>query len=53
MRNNNKPSSAKLLAKIDNELKNLLANDLRMFMENNPFLMRKKQAMTPSTLSVA
>jgi len=53
MKNNRKPSSTKLLAKIDSELKNLLANDLKMFMENNPFLMRKKQAMTPSTLSVA
>ena len=53
MKNNRKPSSAKLLAKIDNELRNLLANDLKMFMESNPFLMRKKQAMVQSTLSVA
>ena len=50
---NNKPSASKLLAKIDNELKNLLASDLRKFLSNNPFLAGKKQAMVQQTLSVA
>ena len=53
MKTFNKPAASKLLTKFDNELKNLLANDLREFMAKNPFLRSKKQAMMQPTLSVA
>ena len=53
MKTYNKPAPTKLLAKFDNELMTLLANDLKEFMGRNPFLMRKKQAMTQNTLFVA
>jgi len=53
MKTYNKPAPSKILAKFDNELKNLLANDLKDFMNRNPFLMRKKQAMMQNTLFVA
>ncbi len=47
-----KPATSKLVASFDNELQNILSQDLKAFMARNPFLMRKKQAMT-TTLSVA
>jgi len=53
MKTNNKPAVSKLLIRFDNELKNLLSKDLELFMEKNPFLMSKKQAMMRSNLSVA
>jgi hypothetical protein len=48
-----KPAASKLLIRFDNELKDILLNDLMAFAKNNPFLMRNKQAMMPSALSVA
>ncbi|HWZ02446.1 MAG TPA: hypothetical protein VNX40_02485 [Mucilaginibacter sp.] len=42
-----KPSAKKLLIRFDNELKNLLANDLKSF------LLSKQQALMESNLSVA
>ncbi|MDB5006905.1 MAG: hypothetical protein JWQ84_370 [Mucilaginibacter sp.] len=53
MKTYKKPAASKLLIRFDNELKNLLANDLKSFMERNPFLASKKQAMAQHTLSVA
>ena len=53
MKTYKKPAASKLLTRFDNELKNLLTNDLKLFMAKNPFLMLKKQAMVQSTLSVA
>ena len=53
MKTINKPSASKLSARFDKELKDLLSNDLRLFMAKNPFLMRNKQAMVQPTLSVA
>ena len=53
MKTYKKPAASKLLTRFDNELKNLLTNDLKLFMAKNPFLMLKKQAMEQSTLSVA
>ncbi|MDB4921591.1 MAG: hypothetical protein JWQ54_3574 [Mucilaginibacter sp.] len=53
MKTYKKTAASKLLAKFDNELMNLLANDLNSFMSRNPFLMSKKQAVIQSTLSVA
>jgi hypothetical protein len=48
----NEPAASKMIMRFDNELKRLLANDLKTFMSRNPFLMRKKQALA-NTLSVA
>jgi hypothetical protein len=48
-----KPTAIKLMTRFDNELKNILANDLKVFAANNPFLMRNKQANMQQTLSVA
>jgi hypothetical protein len=53
MKTYKKPAASKLLAKFDNELMNMLTNDLKLFMARNPFLMRKKQAIAQSTLSLA
>lgn len=41
------------MTRFDNELKNILANDLKLFTIKNPFLMRNKQANVQNTLSVA
>ncbi len=43
-----KPAVSKLVKKFDNELKNILMNDLQLFMAKNPF---RKQNVT--NLSVA
>jgi len=48
-----KPASTKLLVKYDNELKNILLNDLKAFMDSNPFFTIKNQAAAQSTLSLA
>jgi hypothetical protein len=53
MRTQNKPATSKLVRRFDNELKDLLINDLKSFMEKNPFVMRNKQAMMQHGLSVA
>ncbi|WP_428327589.1 hypothetical protein [Mucilaginibacter sp.] len=53
MKTYKKPAASKLLAKFDNELKSLLSNDLKEFMDRNPFLRNKKQAAMEQTLSVA
>ena len=53
MKTYKKPAASKLLTKFDNELKSLLSSDLKAFMDRNPFLMRKKQAMVEHTLYVA
>ncbi len=48
-----KISTTKLVAKFDNELKNLLMEDLRSFKAKNPFLSRNKQEAVQQTLSAA
>ena len=53
MKTYKKPAASKLLKRFDNELMNILSNDLKSFMNNNPFLMSKKQALNQPTLSVA
>ena len=53
MKTYNKPAPSKILAKFDNELNNLLANDLREYINSNTFLMRKKQAVIQNTLIVS
>lgn len=53
MKTYNKPATSKLVARFDNELKSLLMNDLNAFLNKNPFLKSKRQAMVQSTLSVA
>ena len=53
MKTSTKPAASKLLIRFDNELKNILTNDLKIFMEKNPFLMNKKQALTPQLMAVA
>jgi len=53
MKTQNKPATSKLIRRFDNELKNLLTNDLKSFIEKNPFLIRNKQASVQHELSVA
>jgi hypothetical protein len=53
MKTYKKPAPSKLLKKFDNELMDILLSDLNSFMARNPFLMRRKQAMAQSTLSIA
>lgn len=52
MKTYKKPAASKLLIRFDNELKDLLTNDLKAFMERNPFFSSNKQATT-HTLFVA
>ncbi len=52
MKTYKKPAVSKLLIRFDNELKELLSNDLKSFIERNPFFSSNKQA-TIHTLSVA
>jgi hypothetical protein len=47
------PTAMKLTARFDYELKNILINDLKLFMAKNPFLTSNKQAIVQRTLSVA
>lgn len=37
MKTNKKPATSKLLSRFDNELRNLLLEDLRIFREKNQF----------------
>jgi len=46
-------TATRLLNRFDNELKNILLNDLRVFASQNSFLLSKQQAIRRSTLSVA
>jgi hypothetical protein len=52
MKTINQPAVSKLMTRFDNELKNILSNDLKLFTTQNPFLMRNKQAKL-QTLSIA
>lgn len=53
MKTQTKPAANKLMTRFDNELKNLLTSDLKLFMAKNPFLMSNKQAIIQQQLSVA
>ena len=53
MKTYNKPSTSKLAARFDKELKKNLTSDLKAFIEKNPFFRSNKQAIVPHTLSVA
>jgi hypothetical protein len=53
MKTQTKPAVNKLMTRFDNELKNLLTSDLKLFMAKNPFLISNKQAMIQQELSVA
>ena len=48
-----KPATSKLVARFDNELKNLLMEDLRSFREKNQFTPRNNQEATQHALSAA
>jgi hypothetical protein len=45
MKTYNKPSTSKLVARFDNELKNLLMEDLKAFRDRNKFVTSNKQAV--------
>ncbi|HEY8784208.1 MAG TPA: hypothetical protein VIM16_21445 [Mucilaginibacter sp.] len=53
MKTHRKAAVSRLTIRFDNELKNILTNDLKLFMARNPFLTRNKQAIVQQTLSVA
>ena len=53
MKIDQKPSASKLIARFDNELKDLIMSDLKAFTASCLFLRRNKQAVTRQTLSVA
>jgi hypothetical protein len=53
MKTNNRPATSKLVIRFDNELKNILTNDLKSFLDKNPFFARNKQANMRTTLYVA
>ena len=53
MKTYKKPATSKLVARFDNELKNIITGDLKAFMEKNPFFRSNKQAIVRHTLSVA
>jgi hypothetical protein len=53
MKTRKTPAVSKLINRFDNELKKILTNDLKVFMTNNPFLIRNKQAAIQQKLSVA
>jgi hypothetical protein len=44
MKNYNKPATSKLVARFDEELKNILMEDLKVFKTKNPFLNRNNKA---------
>jgi hypothetical protein len=49
----NKPATSKLVARFDNELRNLLMEDLKAFKEKNKFYARNQQAAAQQSLSAA
>ena len=53
MKTYNKPSTSKLVARFDNELKNILMEDLKAFKEKNEFYISNKQAVAQQTLKAA
>ena len=53
MKTYNKPATSKLVARFDNELKNLLMEDLRSFRERNQFSSSNKQATVQQQLKAA
>jgi len=53
MKTQNTPAISKLMTRFDNELKNILTDDLKLFTTRHQFLIRNKQAKLQQTLSVA
>jgi hypothetical protein len=53
MKTYNRPAVSKLVARFDNELKNLLTSDLKLFMDRHQFLKNNKQANVRHTLYIA
>jgi hypothetical protein len=53
MKTYKKPSASKLVARFDNELKNLLMEDLRSFRNRNQFTSSNKQEAVQQQLSAA
>lgn len=53
MKTYKKPATSKLVARFDNELKNLLMEDLRSFKEKNQFTTSNHQVSAQQTLSAA
>jgi len=53
MKTYNKPATSKLVARFDNELKNILMEDLKAFRDKNKFVNNNKQAPVQQTLMVA
>ena len=49
MKTYNKPATSKLVARFDNELKNLLMEDLKAFRSRNKFVAANKQAQQSLT----
>jgi len=49
----NKPSTSKLVARFDNELKNILMEDLKSFKTKHQFLNSNKRGTVQQTLSAA
>jgi len=49
MKTYNKPATSKLVARFDNELKNLLMEDLKAFKNRNKFIAANKQAQQSLT----
>ena len=48
-----KPAVSKLIARFDNELKNLLTSDLKSFMDRHRFIENNNRANVQSTLHIA
>lgn len=53
MKTYNKPATSKLVARFDNELRNLLMEDLKAFKEKNKFYTRNQQDTVRQTMSAA
>jgi hypothetical protein len=53
MKTYNKPSTSKLVARFDNELKNLLMEDLKAFRSKNKFITSNNQAPVQENLAAA
>ncbi|WP_183578707.1 hypothetical protein HDF18_22560 [Mucilaginibacter sp. X5P1] len=51
MKTYNKPSTSKLVARFDNELKNLLMEDLKAFRERNKFVTSNKQVTAQQSVA--
>lgn len=53
MKSYKKPATSKLVARFDNDLKNLLMEDLKAFRERNQFTASNKQEAAQQQLSAA